>query len=202
MKSLQFKTYSLLGASLARYNDYYDYSDYDLDDIEDAYNEYMEQQALYNQEWAKYVQNLNNWYWQMMLQNEQRQYAAIVDAYNEYDDDMYYADSDDKDEGGGEGGVEENFGISEASIMQKAESEAKKHVIEKMEKRMESRLEKEMLSKLNRDGAGDGVVHKKSKSDFVGEDMDAEHSGMPLDEEEEEDTRRSMQPRDSLSDSQ
>lgn len=91
--------------------------------------------------------------------------------------------------------------------MQKAESEAKKHVIERIEKRMESRLEKEMMSKLNKGGGppgmgGDVSVHKKRRSkDFVGQDMDGEHGGMPLDEEEEEEDRDAMPPHDSLSDS-
>merc|ERR1719461_2169421 len=120
-----------------------------MDDIENAYSAYLQQQSLYNQEWANYIQNWNNWYWQNILA---QQYAAANAAYDYADYAEYadYADSDDKEQdvdAAAGGGDEQNFGISESDIMQKAENEAKKHVIERMEKRMESRLEKEMMSK-------------------------------------------------------
>lgn len=89
---------------------------YDMNEIEDAYSAYLQQQLLYNQEWANYIQNWNDWYWQNMLQ---QQYAAANAAYDyaDYADYADYTDSDDKEQDVGaseEGGDEQNFGISES----------------------------------------------------------------------------------------
>merc|ERR1712176_510688 len=128
-----------------------------------------------------------------MLALQQQQYAANA-AYNSYADNFYYCDSEDKQEDASTGENAENeFGISEASIMQKAENEAKQHVITRMEKKMEARLEKEMMSKMNSGGGPPGMsgsTHKKRKRvQNNADDADQaseEHGGMPMDEEQEE----------------
>jgi len=188
------------GAEYEDYGDYDKYGDFDINDMNEIYANYMqEQQALYNELWANYLRNLNNLYWQQNAAN----------AYNGYDNNYYgvEVDSDDKEEdeegteggGRGEGAEEAGFGISENSIMEKAESEARKHVEARIEKRMEGRLEKEMMSHLNSNRRG--KVHHKRQSDYIGHDMDAEHGGMPMDEMDAEEDQNEEAPHDSLSDS-
>eukprot|EP00485_Elphidium_margaritaceum_P018637 CAMPEP_0202726370 /NCGR_PEP_ID=MMETSP1385-20130828/184576_1 /ASSEMBLY_ACC=CAM_ASM_000861 /TAXON_ID=933848 /ORGANISM="Elphidium margaritaceum" /LENGTH=428 /DNA_ID=CAMNT_0049392589 /DNA_START=36 /DNA_END=1322 /DNA_ORIENTATION=- len=215
---------------------YGDYGYYDEQDVEDVYNEddmnamydvyqqYLLAQQLYNAQLANYLRDWNNN--NNMAQNAM--YSGFGDWYgangygygdnNEYD--MYYADSDEKenvDRQDEAGAIANGFGISEAAIMQRAEAEAKKHVEEKMEKKLEGKLEAEMMSHLNGGGGTEGYmpsVHKKHHQqnfeeggETLGEDMqdkdgdglDPEHSGMPMDELEEETDQNNVPPHDSLS---
>eukprot|EP01083_Nonionella_stella_P064332 167550_1 len=148
------------------YNELYDYlqnaydnyahddDDYAYDDDGSYYNQVYDadamyqayqQQALYNQQWANYWQNL---YWQNMLQ--QQQYWANAYGYGG---------------GGGEGDKSSGFGDMESSVMQKAESEARKNVESKLEKKMEgrfeSKFEKEMMNNM---GGSHESVHPKRSS--------------------------------------
>ena len=183
---------------------------------------------LLNQQWANYLANWNNMYWANYPQFAQAAAQQMYDNYNGYG--YNYGDSGEQQNTNEQ---ENEFGISENAIMQKAEAEARKHVEAKMEKQLEAKLESQMMGQLNHGGGlgdmgnmGDmgegggnegnegpmfggnshGYVHQKhgqygemGEHEDDGGNMDAEHSGMPMDEMDGEDDQMQGPPHDSLS---
>ena len=92
---------------------------------------------------------------------------------------------------------ENGFGISEESLMKRAEEKARANVERKLERHLIERLERQMMDHL--DKGMEASLREKKPHMRYGEDMDEDHGGRPLDERMDTDFDEGREPHDSLS---
>ena len=185
-------------------DDFYDSYFHDSDFYDELYNDYIS-------EWLRYDRMLNdlNYYNDHKYRgnaasdhsdNEEadieRENDAALSDRERFDKERWLKGEDGEDENSlMEKAHESGFGISEESLMKKAESQARINVQRKIQRDLVERLEKQMMGHLDR-GMEYSLRQKKPNMRF-GEDMDEDHAGRPL--EESLDNDGAQEPHDSLS---
>merc|ERR1719242_340031 len=98
-----------------------------------------------------------------------------------------------------DGERESAFGISEESLMKKAEEIARANVQKELEKHLVQRLEHQMMDRLDR--GMEASLRDRNPLMRYGEDMDEDHPGRPMEERfaEQYDNDDDVEPHDSLS---